>query len=165
MKTRKINRKYKVNLYNITPSKVVVTEHDTKHTVDEYLRLAMHQLKSNYTDAQKTLVKKATDTTFEAYVELAETLTQHTQYSVNVQNLKKHNATIKKANKNVMGLGYVTRTQLVRLICTDEIFEKVADDVKAFHHMNEKNKLMHHTIEINVDNSDLMTKILVNALK
>ena len=165
MKTRKINRKYKVNLYNITPSKVIVTENKCKQTVDAYLYNMMRELKSNYTEAQKTLVKESTDMTFEAYVDLAESLTQHTQYTVNVQNLKKHNATIKKANKNVMGLGYVTRTQLVRLICTDEIYEKVADDAKAFHHMNEKNKKMHHTIEINVDNSDILTKILVNALK
>ncbi len=165
MKTRKINRKYKVNLYNIVPKTVEVKENECKHTVDEFLRNAMRELKSNYTDAQKELVKRATDTTFEAYVELAQTLTQRTQYTVNVQNLKKHNATIKRANRNVMGLGYVTRSQLVRLICTDEIYEKVVDDAKQFHHINDKNKKLHHTIEVAVDNSDVLTKILVNALR
>lgn len=43
MKTRKINKKYKVNLYNITPNRVTVTEHDTEYEISEFLRNMMRQ--------------------------------------------------------------------------------------------------------------------------
>ena len=43
MKTRKINRKYRTNLCNITPSRVRVAEHDAEYEISEFLRNMMRQ--------------------------------------------------------------------------------------------------------------------------
>lgn len=47
MKTRKINRKYRTNLCNITPSRVVVSNHDAEYEISEFLRNMMRQYDAN----------------------------------------------------------------------------------------------------------------------
>lgn len=151
MKTRKINRKYHTNLYNIVASKVVITENTAKHSVDEYLRNAMKKAHKERT--------KAPEDAWEAYVELVNELVQNTAYTVILKN-KLHEAVIKNGRSKAFALGYTHKGRTIRLIMTDNLYNKCETLASAYHHINDANKKLHNTIEVTVDESDVITDIL-----
>ena len=111
---------------------------------------------------KKITIRPNDDESFLAFIDAMQCIAK--QFDIRITKMKTHEAIayIKNTHKKAFAFGQTKK--IFRILLTDTLYEKVESIADKYHHINEANKQLHHTIETRLEDSDLMTEILVKAL-
>lgn len=156
MKKTIVTKKYIADIEKAIEAKKA----EAKAEADKVLAEVLAEAKA---EAEKKITFRVNDDeSFLAFVDCVQSIAK--KFDLRITKMKTHEciAYIANTHKKVFALGQTRK--IFRVLLSDALYEKVADIADTYHHLNEANKQLHHTIETRLEDSDIISDIIVKAL-
>jgi len=156
MKKTIVTKKYIADIEKAIEAKKA----EAKAEADKVLAEVLAEAKAEA--EKKVTFRPNDDESFLAFIDAMQCIAK--QFDVKITKMKTHEAIAYIKNTHRKAFAFGQTRKIFRVLLTDALYSKVEDIAEQFHHINEANKQLHHTIECRLEDSDLITDIVAKAL-